>query len=82
MRAGVKILAMKRPNPITEWPAVRLLLTKSDLFRQLRVSVRLVEKWTANGVVPALRPSPRMVRYELDRVLAALRKYGTATLEK
>ena len=60
----------------------RLLLTKADLARQLGVSVRLIEEWTAHGVVPALRPSPRMVRYELPRVLAALRKYETATLEK
>lgn len=61
--------------------AGRLLLTKTELARRLGVSVRLIEKWTAHGVVPALRPSPRMVRYELPRVLAALRKYETAVLE-
>jgi predicted site-specific integrase-resolvase len=67
---------MKKSEPI------RLLLTKTDLSQNLGVSVRLIEKWTAQGVIPALRPSPRMVRFELTRVLATLRKYETATLEK
>ena len=61
--------------------AGKLLLTGRELASRLGVSHRKIEDWTATGVIPALRLSPRMVRYELPAVLAALRQYQTATLK-
>lgn len=62
--------------------AERLLQTKLDVARRLGVSSRLIEKWTQHGVIPALRIGNRLTRYELPRVLDALRAYETKTLNR
>jgi hypothetical protein len=51
------------------------LLTKRQLSRQLSVSPRTVDNWQAQKRIPYLRISPRLVRFDLRRVLAALCKY-------
>ena len=58
-----------------------LLLTGKQLAATLGVSLRLVEKWSSTGVIPKLTPSPRMSRYQLHKVIAALERYETATLK-
>ena len=59
----------------------KLLLTGRELAGRLGVSLRMVEKWAATGVIPQLSLSPRLKRYELPAVLSALRQYETATLK-
>ena len=59
---------------------LKLLSTKQEIATRCGVSVRLVEKWTQLGVIPALRISRRLTRYELPKVLNALRAYETRTL--
>lgn len=60
----------------------KLLLTKRELSRALPMPERTIEKLVARGVLGCLRITPRMVRFELPRVLEALRRYETATLKK
>ncbi|MBV9657272.1 MAG: hypothetical protein JO295_04090 [Verrucomicrobia bacterium] len=55
---------------------------KKELAVAVNLPVRTLERLTANGVIPVLRITPRLVRYELPAVLAALRRYETATLKK
>ena len=65
------------PLPVTG----KILLTGRELASRLGVSLRMVEKWAATGVIPQLSLSPRLKRYELPAVLTALRRYETATLK-
>ena len=60
----------------------QLLVKKGRVARDLGVSVRLVEKWTQLGVIPALRIGRRMTLYDMSRVLEALRAYETKTLNR
>ena len=60
----------------------KLLLTGRQLASHLGVSLRLVEKWSASGVIPKLVISSRMTRYQLPKVIAALEQYETATVRK
>ena len=68
-------------EPIPAALAGKLLLTGRELASRLGVSLRMIEKWSATGVIPQLSLSPRMKRYELPAVLSALRQYETATLK-
>ena len=61
--------------------AGKILLSGRELASRLGVSLRMVEKWAATGVIPQLSLSPRLKRYELPAVLSALRQYETATLK-
>ncbi len=62
------------PNP----PVGKFLLTKRELSKALPMPPRTIEKLVANGTLPALRITSRIVRFELPAVLAALRRYQTA----
>jgi hypothetical protein len=54
------------------WPA--LIITKPELARELRVSIRTVENMMAQRIIPFIRATKRSVRFHLPRVLAALEK--------
>lgn len=60
----------------------KLLLTKKELSVALPMSVRTIEKLVSTGVLPALKITPRMVRFELPACMAALRQFQTATLNR
>ena len=68
-------------HPLTP-PNSRHFWTKKALALELGVSIRLIEKWTQIGVIPALRIGTRLTRYELSRVIEALRAYETHILKK
>jgi hypothetical protein len=51
------------------------LLCKRELAAALRVSIRSVEKWASERKIPYLRLSPRLTRFDLQKVLAALARY-------
>ena len=91
--AGLKLGMMVRMNaphpaphhteqqPTAKQTPEQYLLTKKQLSVRLPMPVRTIEKLVSVGVIPALRITPRMVRFELPIVLAALRQYQTATLK-
>lgn len=50
------------------------ILTKKELARELRVSVRTIENQMKQRIIPFLRITKRSVRFYLPRVLTALQK--------
>lgn len=50
------------------------LLTRAMLAEVLHVKPCTVSAWTRNGRIPAVRLSPKVVRYRLADVLAALER--------
>lgn len=60
----------------------KLLLTKRQLSEETGLPPRTIERLTANGVIPALRITSKLLRFELHAVLTALRRYETSTLGK
>jgi excisionase family DNA binding protein len=53
-------------DPTTE------LLTARELAKRLRVSPDTVRSWARRGLIPTLRLSPKVTRYNVEAVLAAL----------
>ena len=51
------------------------LLSKRELAAVLGVSQRTIENWLAQKRIPQLRLSPRLTRFNLSRVEAALARY-------
>jgi len=72
-RKGSAIALTARPTGCSPlWlPAI---VTKPELARELRVSVRTVENMMAQRIIPFIRATKRSVRFYLPRVLAALEK--------
>ena len=52
------------------------LLTPVELADRLRISARTVKVWTREGRIPVIRVGAKVLRYELQAVLAVLRKSG------
>lgn len=50
-------------------------LSKNELAAQLGVGVRTLENWMAQRRIPFLRLSGRLVKFNLERVEAALARY-------
>jgi hypothetical protein len=51
-----------------------LIVTKPELARELRVSVRTIENMMSQRIIPFIRATKRSVRFYLPGVLAALQK--------
>lgn len=50
------------------------LLTTAELAERLRVRPRTVQEWTKRQIIPAIRFSHKVVRYDFGEVVGALRK--------
>lgn len=48
------------------------LLTTQELVARLRVSPETIRAWARRGLIPTLRISPKVIRYDLAAVLAAI----------
>ena len=48
------------------------LVDAQAIARRFAVSVATVNRWVRSGLVPFLRPSRRVVRFDLEKVEAAL----------
>jgi excisionase family DNA binding protein len=48
------------------------LVTARELAKRLRVSPETVRMWTRRGLIPVLRLSPKVIRYNAEAVVAAL----------
>jgi phage terminase Nu1 subunit (DNA packaging protein) len=55
------------------------LVTADVVADQYGVTVAAVRRWTRAGIVPAYRPSQRVVRYDLAEVRSALAQRGGQT---
>jgi len=47
-------------------------LTAKQLAERLGVKPRTVQEWLRAGLIPATRLTPKVIRYDLDQVVAAL----------
>ena len=59
-------------NQTEEFASQPELLTKKEIARHLRVSVRSINSWMLKGKIPFLRITRRCVRFRLKHVLEAL----------
>ena len=53
----------------------RHLLSKKELANAVGVSPRTINNWMAGRRVPYIRISARLIRFDLERVKAALTRY-------
>jgi excisionase family DNA binding protein len=53
----------------------RHLLSKQELALALGVSPRTIDNWMAQRRIPFIRLSARLIRFDLERVKAALARY-------
>jgi hypothetical protein len=51
------------------------LVRKNIVAQATSVSARTIENWMRSKRIPFIRLSPRCVRFDLQRVLAALRRF-------
>ena len=50
------------------------LLTADELAKRLRVQPSTVKIWARMGRIPAVRVLPKVVRFDLDEVVRAIRE--------
>src|SRR5260370_7614145 len=51
------------------------LISKGEVAKAVGVSFKTIERWTSRRMIPFLRLSSRLTKYDLERVISALRKY-------
>jgi len=51
------------------------LLSKKEVAAVLNVSPRTVDNWMVQRLIPFIRLSARLIRFDLERVKAALARY-------
>ena len=49
------------------------LLTVNELAARLKVRPSTIRSWMHRGVIPAIRLTPKVVRFDLDHVVDAMR---------
>ena len=50
------------------------LMDAEQLGRRLGLTEGTVRSWAAKGLIPCLRPTPKVLRFEFSRVLQAIRQ--------
>ena len=71
MRARLRICAGMKGKAFTE-RRMGELLTADELAERLKVSPDTVKVWARVGRIPAVRLSPKVLRFDLSAVLGAL----------
>jgi excisionase family DNA binding protein len=51
------------------------MIRKKELANELKVSLRTIDNWIRQRRIPYLRLSPRLLLFDLRKVLSALEKY-------
>jgi excisionase family DNA binding protein len=52
------------------------LLTDAELAQELSVATCTVRKWARRGIIPVIRPTSQLVRFDLEDVVKALKERG------
>jgi len=65
----------KLDRPVTNLSASRIMIRKKELATALNVSPRTIDNWVRQRRIPVHRFSPRLLRYDLQKVQNALDKY-------
>jgi Helix-turn-helix domain len=70
-----------KPN-LSDYGAIvhRRLICKKELAKELSVSPRTIDNWVRKKRIPVHRFTPRLLRYDLRKVQAALDKYEVIEL--
>jgi len=55
-------------------PTATEFLTAAELAGRLRVQLETIRRWTRNSIIPAIRVTGKVVRYDPVEVERALRK--------
>ena len=82
MRAVMRICAPKGKGPYLGLRSFggpmpeKILLTKEEVADLLDVRPRTVQVWARRGLIPTVRISAKVVRFDRDAVVAALRQRG------
>lgn len=50
------------------------LLTVHELATRLRLRPATIKKWVKEGLIPAIRPSPKVLRFDWTEVRQALQR--------
>lgn len=58
-------------SPATNEP---ILIKKKELAKRLSVSPHTIDAWVQRREIPFIQVTPRLYLYELDAVMAAIRK--------
>jgi DNA-binding transcriptional MerR regulator len=48
------------------------ILTAKDLAERLQLKPETIRLWARRGLIPSLRPTPKVLRFQLESVLAAI----------
>ena len=68
---------MKTLTHTTNDPATKndpILIKKKELAKRLSVSPHTIDAWVQRREIPCIKVTPRLYLYELDAVMAAIRK--------
>ena len=55
------------------------LLKTENLARRLQVQPDTIRRWVRRGLIPVLRVSPKVMRFDLAQVMRALQGHGRGT---
>jgi excisionase family DNA binding protein len=73
---------MKTLTHTTNDPATKndpILIKKKELAKRLSVSPHTIDAWVQRREIPCIKVTARLYLYEIDAVMAAIRKkYGTS----
>lgn len=58
------------------------LLTTAEMAKRLRVGSETLRRFVRDGIVPAVRLSPKVIRFDPDDVATALRKQSGKAVPK
>lgn len=53
------------------------IVTVRELSKRLQLKPETIRIWARKGLIPSLHPTPKTLRFEMDSVLAAMKKITT-----
>jgi len=76
-RGAFKKSALNNGSGSNDWQSIgrRHLHSKQEVARAVGVSPRTLDAWMAQKRIPFLRLSARLIRFDLERVTAALGRF-------
>ncbi len=53
------------------------IVTVKELAERLQLKPETIRIWARQGLIPSLRPTPKVLRFEMRNVLAAIKEIST-----